>query len=230
MEGQQHWYASEINLNNQVIADVGANVGKLSQFFWDIGDNTNTVISIEPLPQNIKRINKRITRSKAKNWRVEAVVVSDQAGECVVRSFHSPRHGWNSMVIDADADGVASDKAKDITVECRTLNELVPDATVVKVDIEGHEYAVFDQALDKLPRVHTWAIELHMVAGRPLGSVIEQFMRNGYTLIAATREVEGRWGSVNIDAQLQWDSVPATHRAADGREFKMLHVIAKRQL
>ncbi|HHJ16950.1 MAG TPA: FkbM family methyltransferase [Gammaproteobacteria bacterium] len=230
MEGQQHWYASEINLNNQVIADLGANVGRLSQFFWDIGADTNTVVSIEPLPQNIKRIRKRITRSKAGNWRVEAVVVSDRAGECVIRSFHSTRQGWNSMVIGADADEAASGKVKDIVVECRTLSELVPDATVVKVDIEGHEYAVFDEALDKLPRVHTWAMELHMVDGRPLGQVIGQFMQNGYTLIAATQGTGGHWGSVNIDAQLQWDSIPAMHRLADGREFKMLHVIARRRL
>lgn len=230
MEGQQVWYAGEINLKNQVIADVGANIGKLSQFFWDAGKNSNSVISLEPLPQNIKHIKKRIVRSKARNWRVETVVVSDKAGECIIRRIHSTRHGWNSMVIDADADQSGSDDGKEITVECKTLSEIAPDATVVKVDIEGHEYAVFDQALDKLPHVHTWAVELHMVAERPLGSVIKQFMQHGFTLIAATQDADGSWGSVNIDAQLHWDNIPAAHRAADGREFKMLHVIAKRQL
>ena len=45
MERQELWYAANLPLTGEKIVDVGANVGKLSQFFWDKGGRTNEIIS-----------------------------------------------------------------------------------------------------------------------------------------------------------------------------------------
>ncbi len=229
MDKQERWYADEMELTHQVVADVGANVGRLSQFFWDQGNLTNTVYSLEPLPQNIKRIKTRITRSKAKTWYAVPCAVTSQQGTVHMHRFHNRETGWNSMIAADDAN---PSNAKEIVVDAKPLSQLVPDATIVKIDIEGHEYQVLDEALDKLERAHTWAVELHMMPDRPLGRVIEQFMDAGFSVVAATQRPGmpgGGWVSAPVTPQLGWPQVPIAKRYANGDIFKMLHVIAKRQ-
>jgi hypothetical protein len=124
---------------------------------------------------------------------------------------------------------VVTEKSPMRTVPCRPLSQIVPDATVVKVDIEGHEYGVLEEALPRLSRVRAWALELHRVPGRPLQRALGALMAQGYRVYAAGRQPgESRWVSAEISATLDWADVPATKVRADGREFKMLHVLALR--
>lgn len=210
----------------EVIVDVGANVGRLSQVFWDHGDLATRVISVEPLPQNLERLRER-AGAAGPRWEIHACAVSDRDGVLPLRVRFTDEEGWNSAVIDAAPAGDASF----VEVPCRRLSDLVPEATVVKVDIEGHEYAVLSEALPRLRHVHTWLLELHMVQTVPLETALGALAGHGYTLFAAgmRRGQSGTaWQNVPIDARLSWDRIPVAKRHADGSVFKMLHVIAKR--
>ena len=221
MQAQERWYADNIVLRGQVVADVGANVGRLSQFFWDASGGTSRVVSIEPLPENVAAIRERIRAAGSDRWTVEACAVSGRKGSVALAVVQSADGLWNSMVTQGKSQR---------TVPARTLSALVPDATVVKLDIEGHEYAVIDEALPKLGRAHTWAVELHMVAGQPLQRVLGAFMAEGFRVFAAGRSADDAWASEEIAATLDWSAIPATRLRPDGSAFKMLHVIAKREL
>jgi FkbM family methyltransferase len=215
-----------MDLAGAVVADVGANVGRLSQFFWDAGDAHTRVVSIEPLPQNLEQLRRRAKTAGSERWRVEACAASSADGTLWIEPSHDDAHGWNSAVrADAGGDGR-------IEVACRRLSTLVPDATIVKVDIEGHEYVVLDEALEAMTGVVTWTVELHMVPQRPLGGVLEQFDRAGFDVFAAGQrpgDASGTWKNVAIPTTLQWDRIPVAQRRADGSVFKMLHVIAHRR-
>jgi hypothetical protein len=52
MGDQERWYAEHLPLRDQVIADVGANVGRFSQFFWDASGGSSRIVSIEPPSTN----------------------------------------------------------------------------------------------------------------------------------------------------------------------------------
>jgi FkbM family methyltransferase len=220
MDRQEEWYAANIPLRGQVIADVGANVGRLSQFFWNASEGTSKVVSIEPLMENVIAIRERIRAAAANRWTVEACAASSHSGTV---SLHVAAHeagGFNSVV----RDGKGSRK-----VRCRPLPALVPDATVVKLDIEGHEYEVIEQALPRFAeQVHSWALELHHVPPRPLQPTLAAFMGNGYRLYAAGSDpshADGPWVSHEILPTLDWSSVPAAMRE-DGVPIRMLHVLA----
>ncbi len=218
---QQRWYKESIPLHDQVIVDVGANVGELSQFFWDASAGSSRLVSIEPLPENITLIKQRIQRAGSAAWTLEACAASGNDGETAMGVFRLPTGGVNGVI--------ASSSGTRIVVPTRRLSQLVPDATVVKVDIEGHEYDVLDEALPKLNAVHTWALELHMVPGRPLQGVLAQLVSYGYHLLAAGRsrsDPSGKWESAPIPPELSWEQIPIAKRHADGSVFKMLHVIA----
>lgn len=225
-DAQQRWYCELIPLRAQSIVDVGANVGELSQFFWEQGAGTSEVLSIEPLTENVALIEARIRQLGAEAWRVAAVAASDRDGELVLATARDAAAGWNSVVRrDAREDATTR------RVPCRRLSALVPHATVMKLDVEGHEYAILDESLAALERVHTWALELHSTPDRPLQHTLGQLVAQGFSLVAAGRRAgdpDGPWVSVPLTPDLSWEKIPAARRLADGTAFRMLHVVARR--
>lgn len=219
---QKTWYRESIPLRDQVVVDVGANIGELSQLFWDAGEGTNRVISVEPLDENVARIRERIAAAGSDKWTVVQGVISDTEGEASLRVGNDPEEGWNSVVVPGQ--GMR-------TVESHRLSTLVPDATVVKLDIEGHEYVVLDEAVTNLKQVHTWAIEFHLVPSRPLQDALGKLAAAGFKLFAAGRNPKdpaGGWMSAPIPPQLTWDPIPVAKTRPDGTIFKMVHVLARR--
>ncbi len=220
---QERWYRENLPLRGEKIVDVGANVGKLSQFFWDVGVRSNEVISVEPLPENIKALEARIRAAKPGNkWSVKKCAVSSRDGHVALRRVDAA-WGHNSM---AAADGA-------LTVACRRLEAIAPDATVVKVDVEGHEYAFLPQALHAMPSVKAWALELHSVEGHRLEDTLKMLADAGYRLIGAgakRADPNGPWVNVEITPAWTWDSIPGVASTRDGlpATFKMLHVLAVR--
>lgn len=224
VDAQQRWYLRNMDPAGEVVADVGANVGELSQFFWDHGDAHTRLVSIEPLEQNLQVLRPRVQAAQSDRWRVEACAVSSTEGTVWIAPDHSAEHGWNAMVQDEEAPGR-------VEVPCRRLDDLVPEATIVKLDIEGHEYVVLDEALAGMSRVHTWAVELHMVPTRPLQATLGAFVEHGFSVVAAAQrpgDRTGAWHNAPIPPSLAWDRIPVAKRRADGSVFKMLHIIAQR--
>ena len=224
LDAQLRWYAASIPLAGATVADVGANVGWLSQFFAEAVGEAGRVVSIEPLAENVAAIRERIAGLGAQaRWTVEACAVSGRKGSASLALFRTPEGDWNSRV-------VAGKGAR--KVPARPLSALVPEATVVKLDIEGHEYAVLEEALPRLEQAHSWAIELHAVPGIPLQQALGLLMAHGYRVYAGARRTDdtsGTWIGEEIGAALDWAAVPPTRLRADGTAFKMLHVIARRE-
>jgi FkbM family methyltransferase len=226
MDDQERWYADNLPLRAEKIVDVGANVGRLSQFFWEQGARTNEVISVEPIAENIKAIEARIRAAKAGNkWTVKKCAVSAHDGHLALRPLRA-EWGANSMVpID--------DGGERIQVACRRLEAIAPDATVVKVDVEGHEYAFLAQALAAMPRVKAWALELHQVEGHTLETALQMISGHGYRLVGAGKkrsDLEGAWVNIDVPPTWTWDTIPGIPTVRDGlpSTFKMLHVLALR--
>ena len=221
---QLRWYAENIDPAGDFCVDVGANVGEVSQFFLDHGDEHTRVLSIEPVAPNVDALRKRIEAAGTDRWTVQRGAVTDRTGRVTLRSRRDPKHGWNAIVSEDPPP------TEHLEVDAFRLPELAPDATIVKLDVEGHEYTILDDALGAMKSVHTWAIELHMVEGRPLPPVIAQFKDAGFELVAATArrsDPKGSWQNLTLPENLTWRSIPVARRRPDGSVFKMLHVLAK---
>ncbi len=224
---QEGWYARLLPLRGEIVADVGANVGRLSQFFWDAGARTNRVVSIEPLAENAKAIEARIKAANAgAKWTVKRCAVSARDGHLALQPLRAS-WGANSMV------PIEGASAETIEVACRTLEGLVPDATIVKIDVEGHEYAFLSQALAAMPKVRAWALELHCVPGQPLEETLGELHARGLRLVGAGQrrgDKSGAWVDIDLDPRTTWAAIPGVSTTRDGlpAEFKMLHVVALR--
>ena len=226
IEAQGRWYLRHFDPRGEVVADVGANVGALSQFLWDHGDERTRVISIEPLPENLDPLRARVLAAGDPRWRVEACAVSDREGTVWMETVASGA-GHDGVVREGPAPGRRE-------VACRTLPEVVPDATIVKLDVEGHEHAILEHALPRMPGVHAWAVELHqstsMRAFRPLEATIAAFEAHGLQVYAAVRHKDdpGLWRNARVRPSLGWHRIPPAIQRPDGSVFKMLHIVARR--
>jgi FkbM family methyltransferase len=219
---QQAWYAAHVPLRHQLIVDVGANVGELSRFFWDAAEGTSRVISVEPLSENVAAIREKIRLSAASGWTVEECAVSGKEGTVELAVSQTERGMLNSTVVPRE--GTRS-------VRCRRLAILAPEATVIKLDIEGHEYAVLEDSLPRLDGATAWAVELHQVRGRALQPVLASFLVHGFRVFGAVRDASepgNRWQSAELAPSLDWTDIPASRKRRDGSDFKMLHIVALR--
>jgi FkbM family methyltransferase len=216
---QLDWYRASMTLEGQRIVDVGANVGVLSAFFWEQGGGS--LLSVEPLEENVARIEEARGRlGSPAGWRVERGAVSGRRGEVRLRAEAQADGSWNSVVTRGEGR----------VVPCHRLVELAPDATVVKLDIEGHEFEVLEDSVAQMKQVRAWAIEFHQVEGHPLEAALGLLAGAGYSLVAAGRKASdprGAWVSAPIPPTLSWAQIPAG-RGRDGTPFRMLHVLARR--
>lgn len=261
---QVQWYTAQLHaigaLAGAVFVDVGAHDGALSQALLPAIGSSGTLVSIEPLRSNVRRIEARIAASGADNWTVQPVAISDHDGELELRvaAFGDPAGDaapdavlWSSAVVGPRTPATA----RRVRVPCLRLRSAVPEATVVKLDIEGHEYDVLDDALGELPGVRAWALELHMLldGSRPLQGVIGKLARAGFDCFAAGRHGDDpSWRSRPIDASLGWNAIPwararatvapdplepagpraaaaRAHAGAEAGAVKSLHVLALRR-
>ena len=224
---QIDWYLDELPLLGEFVVDGGANEGALSEFFYSAGAGTNTVLSVEPVVENIAKINDRIRRAgHPDSWTLAPCALSSADGVLSL-IVHRTETGQYNAVARAEA----TSGAPTTQITSKRLCTLAPHATVVKLDIEGHEYEVLEDSLDNCVSIKAWAIELHMVRSRKLSTTLQMFTTRGYKILAATHAPNSsgeRWVSAEIPNFLEWTDIPVASQHAHGAVFKMLHIIAKK--
>ena len=219
---QVRWYLEELDLSGAVFVDGGANEGKLARALWDAVGGGFELHAVEPLEENLAKI--RAVMPEGAGWTMHAAVLTDEDAPRTVRLERDGPSGHNCAVRPHGKG--------DREVAGRRLSTLVPHATIVKLDVEGHEYTILDEALDRLPDVTVWAIEFHMVQGRALHGALGALARRGYVLRAAglrPDDPQGPWIGFDVPPTLEWTQIPVARRNPDGSVFKMVHIIARRE-
>jgi FkbM family methyltransferase len=159
----------------EVFYDVGANAGFFSLLATKLVGPTGTVISFEPLPENVESIREQMALNLAPNWRLVATAMGGREGAA---SF-SCRPGQNSM---AHLGECGSDEVT-ITVEVSTLDRFImshPPPTLLKMDIEGAETEAFQGASTLLGKHNVrFLVEIH--GPSQAEAVVGALERAGYT-------------------------------------------------
>jgi hypothetical protein len=62
----------------------------------------------------------------------------------------------------------------------------MPDATIIKLDIEGAEFSVLPAQIDEMKSVHTWIVEVHTRNNDP-PRLMKLFYNRGYQLYWVNR-------------------------------------------
>jgi FkbM family methyltransferase len=124
-----------------VAIDVGANVGMFTVPLALAVGPSGRVLTIEPSPDNVERLERNLDLNSLENVMVEPIAVGDKAGRLVLQLANDP--GFHSTAEIAESRSVD----ESLMVKAETLDQVwlrahAPNVTFIKIDTEGSEDAV----------------------------------------------------------------------------------------
>ncbi len=141
-QSQKSFYATLIG-SQDVVFDVGANVGQRTQIFSEL---CRRVVAVEPQAECLRHLRSRFMFSK--NVLIERIALGDHEGEATIRESDS--HTISSMSSKfIETVGKARFKEssweREVKVEMKTLDQLIGKYGLpkfIKIDVEGFEAQV----------------------------------------------------------------------------------------
>ena len=236
-------YLDNINFDNQIFYDIGANEGEILDF---INKNSkNTILhGIEPHPDNIEILNRKF--KDIDNIKITHGAVNTFDGECYIGFEKQQRvnglqqgHVMNNNVNDLQG----RNWLQGCDVKCYKLDKFCKDASIIKMDIEGFEHQILPNSLDKLTNTKSWLIEIHSWEdinlhgwnryshnsdNDSLNKMIKLFLKNGFTefILAKKRNIQKR-----IDENTYWRHIPVSSYMQDNKRvyYKVVNLIIKKK-
>jgi FkbM family methyltransferase len=163
---EYEWVLENVPLEGEVVVDGGAHHGHYSIV---LGQGSKLIV-VEPLIANLKRIGENLDKNGISPFKVYCSVITGQEG---------------MQLFDGQENGRLCDTGA-FLVKGYKLSHIAPDATVVKLDIEGTEFEVLPAAIDELPNVHSWIVEVHPWAG-DANALVGEFVERGFTVYQVDR-------------------------------------------
>lgn len=134
--------------NEGVILDIGANIGAMTASLATRLDKAQ-VYAFEPMPENIKVLNRVIKYYKLSNVRAFGIALGHESGELkmVLPVIDKMKMQGLSHVVKENDDSDWN-KGEFFTVPVKMLDEIVelrniPKISAIKIDVENFEYNVF---------------------------------------------------------------------------------------
>lgn len=163
---EYQWVTENVKLAGEKVLECGGHHGHYS---LALADN-NELVVVEPHPENVAIIKRNL----------EGNGINAKVVEGAVADMHEQRHfsgATNGRLVNYGG----------FYVQCYMLKELLPDAGIIKLDIEGGEYNVLPDGIDMMPKTHTWIVELHPQYGNPV-HICDAFLHAGFEAVKVCRE------------------------------------------
>ncbi len=167
---------SHIVQRNDLVIDVGGNRGVYAYFLWKMGARVEV---FEPNPVCFDVLTKWASEKLLVN--VHSVALSSQSG---FANLHIPID-TDGLEHDASAsiENAGFTKFRKTTVTLQTLDSFkFQCVSLIKIDVEGHEYSVFDGAVETLtssrPALLVEIEQRH--CDKPIAQVFEKILSFGY--------------------------------------------------
>jgi FkbM family methyltransferase len=159
------WLLANIGPEGKKIIDAGAYHGLYTTVFAQAAGALGEVVAVDPVPSNAAVIEVNLAINGLRG-RVECCAVSNAEGE-VGFSTESCGH-----IVERGG----------IRRPSRRLRSILPDATIVKLDIEGAEFEVVPAQIDDLPDARVWVVEIHPRRDRNPDLVLDAFRARPFDL------------------------------------------------
>lgn len=173
---------STYNLNNkEIVIDIGANAGLFTKLCLNNG--VKKVFSVEPNKNcliNLKHLFKNENRvtviEKAINTCSEKIKLYTSKTNSTIASINK------THVINESSD-VEEQEVDSITISEIIQNNNLDKISLVKMDIEGAEYNIFEMLSEKeFCKIESFLIEFHDNYNNKVESIVKKLKNNGYEI------------------------------------------------
>ena len=159
------WLVANIDFEGQKIIDAGAYHGLYATIFAKAAGDLGEVVAVDPVSSNQAVIEVNLAINGLRG-RIESCVVSNTEG---------------AVGFSAASCGRIVDRGG-IRRSSRRLRSIMPEATVIKLDIEGAEFEVVPAQIDELSRARVWIVEIHPGRGRDPNLILDEFRERAFDL------------------------------------------------
>lgn len=170
----------------EIVLDVGANIGYITSLMAAKVGLSGKVIAFEPNPEVYQELQQHIQSwQQQQNWsqiELSSLALSNQEGEGIL---NIPLQNRGEAALVDSVESVAGRSLRTYPVKLISLDQFWQDRTemisALKVDVEGHELAVFQGAKKLLNqgRIRDIFFEDHAYYPSPATDFLEQ---QGYTI------------------------------------------------
>ncbi len=167
---EYEWLLNHVNLRQQKIIDAGAHHGQYTIVFALGGQKSSQIVAVDPFPSNCAIIEANLAIN---NFQA-------QVSQCAVSNS-------NSQVQFSNRSNGHIVENGGVSVPSKRLASILPDATIIKLDIEGAEFSVLPEQIDDLPSCHTWIVEVHPGANRTPEVLTNAFKKRGFSVFWVNR-------------------------------------------
>lgn len=165
-----------------VVVDIGANIGYYLLMESKIVGKNGKIYGIEPVPSNVKIIEKNVKANNYKNIEIFQMAIGDKNGKTKINI--SRKSNWHSILYSDEIEATYS-----IDVDIITLDEFLkkkehPD--FVRMDVEGYEYNIISgmRKTLKSKRPLKIFIELHphLMGTEKTSFILNELKNNGFEI------------------------------------------------
>jgi FkbM family methyltransferase len=161
------------------IVDLGANIGLFGAFALGRWPGAQ-ITAVEPDPWNLEIHRLTVAANPAAQWRLEGAAAANEAGKVPFATG-----GFNASAVIDRRDGTSEHAP---TVPAIDVLPLMADADLIKMDIEGSEWALLDDPRFAALRPAVLVIEhhAHLCPGDdPRAAAFESLAAAGYEMLEA---------------------------------------------
>lgn len=154
------------SLQGRVVYDIGANVGLTTLFFARCVGDEGLVVAFEPVPAMAQRLRENVRLNRLSNVRIYEVALGDQDTHAEIH-FTPDASGISTLRPDIAQRYTSDFTMRTLPVQVARLDTLVerealPPPFLLKIDVEGFEYAVLQGAQRVIEQHHPQIfLELH---------------------------------------------------------------------
>jgi FkbM family methyltransferase len=159
------WLVKHIAGRREKILDAGAYHGLYTLVLAKAAGSASKVVAVDPVPSNCALIEVNLALNGL-HATIEQCAIGTVDGEVNLSS------GSCARIVESGGTLRPS----------RRLQSIMPDATIVKLDIEGAEFLVLPEAIDELTCAQMWSVEIHPGAGKDPQSLLKMFEDRGFEL------------------------------------------------
>jgi FkbM family methyltransferase len=179
--------ATQNKIKVDTIVDIGSNIGLASRYFNGHYPNA-FYICVEPDKDNFSVLKKNT--ASLKTVKLYQYAIWNNERELSIDNGFRDGQGWSLRVTEEQSNAIAS-------VRSITVNKIIEECglsgiDILKIDIEGAEFAVFESlsAVDFLRKVKVLAIEIHEDIG-PRSVVVDKLLHYGFVLFEYSETIIG---------------------------------------